>query len=164
MRRAEQECFSHTLDPLDTKPLVSCCATQVKSTTLDRVMQLHYHRIRVELIALQVAMAAPDLYSEFTLTDRYQTTVPDRVCQALGLNKRDKIRYTIQPNGQVLLSRVEPPEEDPVLEQFLSFLARDLTNNPQHIQAVNSGLVTRIQSLVAGVDLNLDAPLDREDE
>ncbi len=109
-------------------------------------------------------MAAPDLYSESTLTDRYQTTVPDRVRQALGLNKRDKIRYTIQPNGQVLLSRVESPEEDPVLEQFLSFLARDLTNNPQHIQAVNSGLVTRIRSLVAPVDLDLDAPLDDEDE
>jgi antitoxin PrlF len=127
-------------------------------------MQLHYPEIRVELIALEVAMAAPDLYSESTLTDRYQTTVPDPVRKALGLNKRDKIRYTIQPNGQVLLSRIEQAEDDPVLEQFLSFLARDLTNNPQHLQAVSSDLVNRIESLVAQLDLDLNAPLHDEDE
>ncbi len=109
-------------------------------------------------------MAAPDLHSESTLTDRYQTTVPDTVRKALGLNKRDKIRYTIQPNGQVLLSRVEQPEDDPVLEQFLSFLARDLKKNPQRLQAISSDLVNRVQSLVAEVDLDLDAPLSDEDE
>jgi antitoxin PrlF len=86
------------------------------------------------------------------------------VRKALGLNKRDKIRYTIQPNGQVLLSRVEQPEDDPVLEQFLSFLARDLKKNPQRLQAISSDLVNRVQSLVAEVDLDLDAPLSDEDE
>ena len=30
-------------------------------------------------------------YAESTLTDRYQTTVPEPVRKALGLNKRDKI-------------------------------------------------------------------------
>lgn len=126
-------------------------------------MHLHYCEIRVELIALEIAMTA-DLYSESTLTDRYQTTVPDTVRKALGLNKRDKIRFTIQPNGQVLLSRVDQPEDDPVLEQFLSFLARDLTKNPQRLQAISSDLVNRVQSLVAQVDLDLDAPLSDEDE
>lgn len=126
-------------------------------------MHLHNCKIRVELIALEIAMAA-DLYSESTLTDRYQTTVPDTVRKALGLNKRDKIRFTIQPNGQVLLSRVDQPEDDPVLEQFLSFLARDLTKNPQRLQAISSDLVNRVQSLVAQVDLDLDAPLSDEDE
>ena len=127
-------------------------------------MQLHYPKSRVEPIALEVAMAAPDLYSESTLTDRYQTTVPDTVRKALGLNKRDKIRYTIQPNGQVLLSRVEQPEDDPVIEQFLSFLARDITKNPQRLEAISSDLVNRIQFLVDEVDLDLDAPLGDEDE
>jgi antitoxin PrlF len=109
-------------------------------------------------------MAAPDLYLESTLTDRYQTTVPDTVRKALGLNKRDKIRYTIQSNGQVVLSRVDLPQEDPVLEQFLSFLAQDLAQNPQHLQSISSDLVNRVQSLVAQVDLDLDAPLCDEDE
>ncbi len=109
-------------------------------------------------------MAAPDLYSESTLTDRYQTTVPDTVRKALGLNRRDKIRYTIGPNGQVVLSRVDLPEDDPVLEQFLSFLARDLTQNPQHLQSISSDLVNRVQSLVAQINLDLDALLCDEDE
>ncbi len=61
------------------------------------------------------------LHSESTLTDRYQTTVPETVRKALGLNKRDKIRYTIQPGGQVVLSRAAQSEDDPVLGQFLNF-------------------------------------------
>ena len=36
---------------------------------------------------------------ESTLTDRYQTTVPESVRNALKLSKRDKIRYTIRLSG-----------------------------------------------------------------
>lgn len=104
------------------------------------------------------------LHSESTLTDRYQTTVPETVRKALGLNKRDKIRYTIQPGGQVVLSRADQSEDDPVLGQFLNFLARDIEKNPQHIQAISSDLVNHVQFLVAEVDLDLDAPLSNEDE
>ncbi|MCU0551261.1 MAG: type II toxin-antitoxin system PrlF family antitoxin, partial [Leptolyngbya sp. Prado105] len=64
--------------------------------------------------------------AESTLTDRYQTTIPDSVRKALHLQKRDRIQYTIQPNGQVILSRSDYTEEDPVLEQFLEFLAEDM--------------------------------------
>lgn len=102
--------------------------------------------------------------AESTLTDRYQTTVPDNVRKALRLNKRDKIRYTIQSNGQVIMSRADQPENDPVLEQFLSFLARDISRNPQHVQAISSDLVNHVQSLLADVEFDLDAPLSDEDE
>ena len=50
-------------------------------------------------------MAAP-LELESTLTDRYQTTVPDAVRRALKLGKRDKIRYLVRPDGRVVLSVV----------------------------------------------------------
>ncbi len=102
--------------------------------------------------------------AESTLTDRYQTTVPDNIRKALGLNKRDKIRYIIQPNGEVVISRVEQTENDPVLEKFLSFLAEDIKKNPQHIQAINSDLINRVQSLVGDIEFNLDEPLSDEDE
>ena len=102
--------------------------------------------------------------SESTLTDRYQTTVPDAVRKVLGLKKRDKICYTIQPDGQLVISRAENIESDPVLEKFLNFLARDMENNPQHLKAISSDLVSRVQSLVSEVDLDLDAPLSDEDE
>ncbi len=102
--------------------------------------------------------------SESTLTDRYQTTVPEPVRKVLGLNKRDKICYIIQPDGQVVISRVDKTEKDPILGQFLNFLARDIEKNPQHLQAISSDLVSRVQSLVAEVDLEVDAPLSDEDE
>jgi antitoxin PrlF len=101
---------------------------------------------------------------ESTLTDRYQTTVPDPVRKALGLNKRDKICYIIQPDGKVWISRADRTEIDPVLGEFLNFLARDMEKNPQHLQAISSDLVSRVRSLISDVDLDLDAPLLDEDE
>lgn len=103
-------------------------------------------------------------YSESTLTDRYQTTVPDPIRKALGLNKRDKICYTIQPNGKVWISRVDQTEQDPVIGEFLSFLTRDMEKNAQHLQSIGSDLLNNVQSLVSGVDLDLDVPLLDEDE
>jgi antitoxin PrlF len=108
--------------------------------------------------------ATPAPCSESTLTDRYQTTIPDPVRKVLGLNKRDKICYTIQSDGQVVISRVDQSESDPTLGQFLSFLARDIEKNPQHLQAISSSLVSHVQSLVSEVDLDLDASLSDEDE
>ena len=109
-------------------------------------------------------MAKLLLVTESTLTDRYQTTVPDAVRKALHLNKREKIRYTIQPDGNVLLSRVDQNESDPALGSFLSFLANDIKQNPQHVKTVSPELVARIQNLVGNVEFDLDAPLNDEDE
>lgn len=102
--------------------------------------------------------------SESTLTDRYQTTIPDPIRKALGLNKRDKIFYTIEPDGRVVISRADLTENDPIIGQFLNFLAHDIEKNPQHLQSLNSDLVNHVQSLVADVDLNLDLLLADEDE
>ncbi len=64
------------------------------------------------------------------------------------------------------LSHAEDLYNDPLLGQFLNFLGRDLHQNPQHLQSISSDLVNRIQALVAGVDIDLDAPLadELEDE
>ncbi|MHB1271845.1 MAG: type II toxin-antitoxin system PrlF family antitoxin [Rhodanobacter sp.] len=102
---------------------------------------------------------------ESTLTDRYQTTVPETVRRALSLGKRDKIHYTIRPGGEVILSRVEIAKEaDPVLEQFLGFLARDITSHPERLEAVDTSMVQRIQSLVGGMEVDLDAVPSADDE
>ena len=81
--------------------------------------------------------------AESTLTDRYQTTIPENVRKALRLNKRDKIHYKIEPNGKVTMSRAELEDEDPVVGKFLNFLAEDMSKNPQNIKVgriPNSGL------------------------
>lgn len=103
---------------------------------------------------------------ESTLTDRYQTTVPETVRRALRLGKRDKIHYAIRPNGEVVISRATlTTQADPVLEPFLQFLAQDVARHPERLQAVDSALVQRIHSLVGdGQELDLDAPLADEDE
>jgi antitoxin PrlF len=102
---------------------------------------------------------------ESTLTDRYQTTVPETVRRALRLGKRDKMRYTIRPSGEVVLTRAEASQEDdPVLGQFLGFLARDIGSHPERLQALDVGFVQRLQSLTSGIEVDLDAPLSADDE
>ena len=100
-----------------------------------------------------------------TLTDRYQTTVPETVRRVLHLGKRDKLRYSIRPNGEVVLSRADTvPVNDPVLGAFLAFLAKDLAAHPEQLQALDTGLLDRLQSLVGGVRVDLDSPLSADDE
>ncbi|TCV90554.1 type II toxin-antitoxin system PrlF family antitoxin [Sulfurirhabdus autotrophica] len=108
---------------------------------------------------------AATLEVESTLTDRYQTTVPETVRRALKLGKRDKIHYTIRSSGEVVLTRVEASEgDDPVLGQFLGFLAMDISLHPERLQSVDAGLVQRLLSLVGVVDVDLDATLSADDE
>lgn len=102
---------------------------------------------------------------ESTLTDRYQTTVPETVRRALRLGKRDKIHYTILPEGAVMLTRADTAEtNDPALDVFLSFLARDIATRPERLQAIDPAFVQRMQSLVEGIDVDLNTPLSADDE
>jgi antitoxin PrlF len=108
---------------------------------------------------------APTLEAESTLTDRYQTTVPETVRRALRLKKRDKIRYVVRPGGEVVLQRAEASEEDdPVLGSFLGFWAHDMANHPERLRSVDSAFVRRLQSLTEGVEVDLDAPLPPDEE
>jgi len=104
---------------------------------------------------------------ESTLTDRYQTTVPETVRGALRLGKRDKIRYSNCRSGKVVLTRYASPEglkaDDQVLGEFLGFLARDIASHPERLQAVDAGLVDRLQSLVGGIEVDLDAALSADE-
>lgn len=102
---------------------------------------------------------------ESTLTDRYQTTVPETVRRALRLGKRDKIHYTIRPGGEVVLTRAETSGgDDPVLGRFLSFLARDIAEHPEHLQAIDADFVQRLQSLTGGIKVDFDTALSADGE
>ncbi len=105
------------------------------------------------------------LEAESTLTERYQTTVPETVRRALKLSKRDKIRFTIHPGGDVVLTRaVVTANEDPVMGQFLDFLAHDMATHPERLASLNTELVQRVMSLVGGVNVDIDAAVSAEDE
>ena len=102
---------------------------------------------------------------ESTLTDRYQTTIPETVRRALKLGKRDKIHYTVLPSGEVVLSRAEIAEkDDPILGQFLSFLSNDFAQHPERLQTIDADMVQRIRSLVGGIEVDLNSALSPEDE
>jgi antitoxin PrlF len=100
-----------------------------------------------------------------TLTDRYQTTVPGAIRKALGLGKRDKIRFSIQPDGAVLLRRSSTKEHsDPVLGRFLNFLAQDIKKHPRNVRPVEKRWLTHIRSLIRNVKVDLDTPLSQDNE
>lgn len=108
---------------------------------------------------------AVTLEVESTLTDRFQTTVPETVRRTLRLKKRDKIQYTIRANGEVVLTRAQAAEgADPVLTQFLGFLARDMASHPERLQAMDAKFVQRLRALTGGLDVNLDEPLPEDGE
>ena len=82
------------------------------------------------------------LEAESTLTDRYQTTVPETVRRVLNLRKRDRIHYTIRPNGEVLISSTPCiPQNDPVLDQFLEFIQNDIASHPEHLHALDTNVL-----------------------
>ena len=108
---------------------------------------------------------AATLELESTLTDRYQTTVPDAVRRALKLGNRAEIRYLVRPDGRVVLTRAaDAPEDDPVLDKFLSFLAHDIETHPGGVRGLDARLAKRVRSLVKGIKVDLDAKLAPADE
>ena len=103
---------------------------------------------------------------ESTLTDRYQTTVPETVRRALQLGKRDKLHYDVRPGGEVVLTKAEAPvSDDPALGAFLHFLAADMASHPERLKAIDSPMAQRLQALAAGVaKIDLNAALSPEDD
>lgn len=121
-------------------------------------------RITMQAFESETGATMPaTLELESTLTDRYQTTVPDAVRRALRLGKRDRIRYLVQDNGSVVLQRAGV-EGDPVLGKFLDFLANDIAEHPQRVKTIDTGLAKRMRSLTKGITVDLDAALDLADE
>ena len=133
-------------------------------------MHLHYHLLRTKIKTnenkqkIEIVMAQVALETESTLTDRFQTTVPSPVRQALHLGKKDKIKYAIQSDGSVVISRAEVKESDPVLGEFLSFIARDMKAHPERLEPLSASMRESVDALVQGVEIDLDAPLLDEDE
>lgn len=105
------------------------------------------------------------LEAESTLTNRYQTTIPEMVRSALHLEKWDKIRYSIRSNGEVVLTRIDTAENnDQILENFLLFLANELKKHPYRIQTMDSCFIQRLQALTQTIDINLNTPLSADDD
>jgi antitoxin PrlF len=111
-----------------------------------------------------VAQGSFSIEAESSLTDRYQTTVPETIRRALKLGKRDKIHYTVKPTGEVVMARAEDSGDDPALGPFLDLLARDIEAHPKRLQPISVDLLKRISMLTEGVEYDIDAALPDDDE
>ncbi|HHA1396900.1 TPA: type II toxin-antitoxin system PrlF family antitoxin [Enterobacter hormaechei subsp. xiangfangensis] len=104
------------------------------------------------------------LKAESRLTERSQTTIPASIRDALHLKPGEYLQYSLMPGGVVMLSRAdEETEDDPAIEGFLSFLERDMRENPQNIRPLNANLLTRGLELTAGMDIDIDAEITDDD-
>jgi len=107
----------------------------------------------------------PEISAESTLTDRYQTTIPELVRKALGLQKGDKLAFLLDEAGGIRLSRQKPEEPehvDPVLAGFLDLLAKDIEENPQNLREIDESFWLEIDKLTEGVEVDLDEKLEFE--
>jgi antitoxin PrlF len=117
---------------------------------------MHYH--------LAMEDKKPLVTAESTLTDRYQTTIPEVVRKALGLGKRDKLEFLLDETGAVRLKKSQDLEEheDPALMAFLDLLAKDIEENPQKLREVPEFFWLAIDKLTEGVEVDLDEKLEFE--
>lgn len=104
-------------------------------------------------------MTTPTLTVESTLTDRYQTTIPEKVRQFLGLSKRDHIEYRINANGEICLTKKVEEEVDATMASFLAFIDRDIQQHPEGVNPLSESLMRRTDALLAGMQ-----PLDLSDK
>jgi antitoxin PrlF len=93
------------------------------------------------------------------ITSKGQTTVPKAVRRALGVSYGGEITYLVDEGGHVSLSAAED-ETDPVIDGFLTFLARDMARNPSHITAFPADLAARMAALTAGMNVDLNEEID----
>jgi len=110
-------------------------------------------------MVIQTHKADVSLRAESRLTERSQTTIPAAIRDALHLKPGEYINYTLLAGGKVIMSRQEEEQDDPVVSQFLDFLEGDMKKNPQNIHAVPVAFWESINTLTAGVEVDLDAPL-----
>jgi len=47
---------------------------------------------------------------------------------------------------------------------FLALPAHDMSVHPEHVRAIDTGLLARIRSLIAEMEVDFDAPLAPDDE
>ncbi|MEN9730767.1 MAG: hypothetical protein RL488_77 [Actinomycetota bacterium] len=116
-------------------------------------MQLHYYCVMDD--------KKPLVSAESTLTDRYQTTIPEVVRKALGLGKRDRLEFLLDETGAVRIKKAQDLEEheDPTLMAFLDLLAKDIDENPQNIRELDESFWQAIDKLTEGVEVDMDEKL-----
>ncbi len=91
------------------------------------------------------------------ITAKGQTTVPEAIRRALGVETGDRIAFRVE-RGAVTLHRIEAEHTDPAVGAFLDFLERDIARG--NVQVLPVDLMNQIDAVLGDLDIDLDAPID----
>lgn len=102
-------------------------------------------------------MRAATLSIDAMITERGQTTVPVAIRRMLGVQK-GAITFKGLPDGTVVIEPKSMDEHfDPSIGAFLSLIDRDIGMG--NVVALQQSTLDEIDSLVSGVEVDMDAPL-----
>jgi len=106
----------------------------------------------------------PLMEIEAAITERGQTTIPAAIRRLLRVDQRSSVVFRVTDDGTVELAAkpAEPDVPDPVVASFLAFLEADLVKHPDQLRSVTADWLHGLQDLVAGVEVDLTAPLPDE--
>ena len=93
------------------------------------------------------------------ITQKGQVTIPKPVRDALGVSYGGRIVFRVDEHG-VSVHAAEDERRDPVLESFLSFLAKDMRNRPEAISAFPTALAKRIAKLTGSAEVGPDEGIE----
>ena len=98
---------------------------------------------------------------ESVITAKSQTTLPSGVRKALGVGPGDRLAYVVE-GDRAIITKAPPAtvHDDPVDEQFLAFLARDMTAHPERLSGRTGELLERARALTDGIEVDLEAPIE----
>jgi antitoxin PrlF len=94
-----------------------------------------------------------------TITAKGQTTIPKAVRRALGVDYGGRIAFRVDEHG-VSVRRAETDGDDPAIDSFLDFLARDIERRPEAITTLSPALAARIAALTEGMEIDPNAEID----
>ncbi|HZK77633.1 MAG TPA: type II toxin-antitoxin system PrlF family antitoxin [Gemmatimonadaceae bacterium] len=94
------------------------------------------------------------------VTQRSQTTLPPGVRKVLDLEPGERVGYVIRGNKVELVNASVAEDDDPILDGFLEFIERDISEHPKHLQFFPRHLLERIQKATRGVKIDHDADID----
>ncbi|MDP2957483.1 MAG: type II toxin-antitoxin system PrlF family antitoxin [Longimicrobiales bacterium] len=104
-------------------------------------------------------MATPGLVTS-KITERNQTTLPPSVRSVLGLEGGERLGYVIDGSQVRLVNASALDRDDPVLESFLGFLARNIEAHPETLAPFPTALLSRARDLTRDVHIDHDAPIE----
>ena len=86
-----------------------------------------------------------------------QLTLPQAVCNALGVREGSKIAFELR-QGEVLLRRAQAEHEDPSLQGYLRLLEKDIASG-RNLHGLPESL-TKAMAASAGHDIDLDEDIE----